>query len=160
MTCDFTSFLTVFQSYQDDVWMIMKGCVQWNSIYGWKDFTSSKDRTRSARSVGQCLTHWATRTLRTGKRSWEIWAFLWELGSTDTPLPPASSEVPPNSWCVAIIDCSTFQVNTDACQSNHFFRQNSLSPLTTALGTKPPIRRFARPALPRPAPITFCFPCR
>ena len=27
MTCDFTSFLTVFQSYQDDVWMIMKGCV-------------------------------------------------------------------------------------------------------------------------------------
>ena len=33
MTCDFTSFLTVFQSYQDDVWMIMKGCVQWNSIY-------------------------------------------------------------------------------------------------------------------------------
>ena len=32
--CDFTSFLTVFQSYQDDVWMIMKGCVQWNSVYG------------------------------------------------------------------------------------------------------------------------------
>ena len=29
MTCDFTPFLTVFQSYQDDVWMIMKGCVQW-----------------------------------------------------------------------------------------------------------------------------------
>ena len=29
MTCDFTSFLTVFLSYQDDVWMIMKGCVQW-----------------------------------------------------------------------------------------------------------------------------------
>ena len=34
MTCDFTSFLTVFQSYQDDDWMIMKGCVQWNSVYG------------------------------------------------------------------------------------------------------------------------------
>ena len=26
--CDFTSFLTVFQSYQDDVWMIMKGCAR------------------------------------------------------------------------------------------------------------------------------------
>ena len=26
MTCDFTSFLTVFQSYQADVKMIMKGC--------------------------------------------------------------------------------------------------------------------------------------
>ena len=34
MTCDFTSFLTVFQSYQENVWMIMKGCVQWNSVYG------------------------------------------------------------------------------------------------------------------------------
>ena len=34
MTCDFTSFLTVFQSYQDDVRMIMKGYVQWNSVYG------------------------------------------------------------------------------------------------------------------------------
>ena len=30
MTCDFTIFSTVFQSYQDDGWMIMKGCEQWN----------------------------------------------------------------------------------------------------------------------------------
>ena len=28
MPCNFMSFLTVFQSYQDDGWMIMKGCVQ------------------------------------------------------------------------------------------------------------------------------------
>ena len=34
MTCDFTSFSTVFQSYQDDRRMVMKGCVQWNPIYG------------------------------------------------------------------------------------------------------------------------------
>ena len=27
---DFTSFSTVFQSYQDHRRMIMKGCVQWN----------------------------------------------------------------------------------------------------------------------------------
>ena len=33
MTSDFKSFSTVFQSYQDDVWMILKGCVQLNSIY-------------------------------------------------------------------------------------------------------------------------------
>ena len=32
MTCDFTCFLTIFQSYQDDVCMIMKGCVQGNSV--------------------------------------------------------------------------------------------------------------------------------
>ena len=30
MTRDFTSFSTIFQSYQDDERMIMKGCVQWN----------------------------------------------------------------------------------------------------------------------------------
>ena len=53
MTCDFTSFSTVFQLYQDDGKLIMKGCVQWNSIYGREDFTSSGDRTRSARSVDQ-----------------------------------------------------------------------------------------------------------
>ena len=28
MTCDFMSFSTVFQSYQDDGRLIMKGCVQ------------------------------------------------------------------------------------------------------------------------------------
>ena len=60
MTCDFTSLLTVFQSYQDDVRMIMKFCVHWISIYSWEDFTLSEDRTRSARSVGKRLTHWAT----------------------------------------------------------------------------------------------------
>ena len=38
MTYEFTSFSTVFQSYQDDGGMIMKGCVQWNSVYGRKDF--------------------------------------------------------------------------------------------------------------------------
>ena len=46
MTCDFTSFSSVFQSYQDDGQMIMKGCVQWNPVYGWEDFASSGDRTR------------------------------------------------------------------------------------------------------------------
>ena len=46
MTCNFTSFLTVTQSYQDDVWMIMEGCVQWNSVYGGEDFTSSEDQKK------------------------------------------------------------------------------------------------------------------
>ena len=50
MICDLKSFLTVFQSYQDDGMLIMKGCVQWNSIYGSEDFALSRDRTRSARS--------------------------------------------------------------------------------------------------------------
>ena len=62
MTCDFKSLLTVSQSSQDDVRMIMKGCMQWNSVYSREDFTLSEDRTRSARSVGQRLTHCATGT--------------------------------------------------------------------------------------------------
>ena len=41
MTCDFTSFPTVYQSYQDNGKMIMKGCVQWNHVYSWEDFTSN-----------------------------------------------------------------------------------------------------------------------
>ena len=34
MICNFRSFSTVFQLYQDNGWMIMKGCVQWHSVYG------------------------------------------------------------------------------------------------------------------------------
>ena len=33
MTCCFTTFSTVFQSYQDDECVVMKGCVQWNPVY-------------------------------------------------------------------------------------------------------------------------------
>ena len=33
ITCDFTFFSTVFQSYQDDGRFITKGCVLWNSVY-------------------------------------------------------------------------------------------------------------------------------
>ena len=34
MTSNFMSFSTVFQSYQDDERLIMKGCMQWNPVYG------------------------------------------------------------------------------------------------------------------------------
>ena len=33
----FLFFSTVFHSYPDDEWMIMKACVQWDPIYDWKD---------------------------------------------------------------------------------------------------------------------------
>ena len=46
MICNFMSFSTVFQSYQDDGQMRMKGCEQWNPVYGWEDFTSSGAKTR------------------------------------------------------------------------------------------------------------------
>ena len=34
MICDFRSFSTVFQSYQDDERLKIKSCVQWNPFYG------------------------------------------------------------------------------------------------------------------------------
>ena len=34
MTCDFMFFSTVFQSYQDDGRLVMKGYVQWSSVDG------------------------------------------------------------------------------------------------------------------------------
>ena len=62
MTCDFTSFSRVFQSYQDDERLLMKGCVQWNPGYGWEDFAlRARLELKTARSVGQGLTHWTTR---------------------------------------------------------------------------------------------------
>ena len=36
-------------------------CANWSFLCGWEDFVASGDRTQSARSVGQRLTHWATR---------------------------------------------------------------------------------------------------
>ena len=37
MTCNFTSFLKVFQSYQDDGRMKIKSCMQWDPAYGWPE---------------------------------------------------------------------------------------------------------------------------
>ena len=55
MICDFTSFSTVFQSYQEK--MIMKGCLQWKCIYGEKISSRAGLELRTARSAGQSLTH-------------------------------------------------------------------------------------------------------
>ena len=38
MNCSFAACSTVFQLYQNAARMIMKGGVQWNLIYSWKDF--------------------------------------------------------------------------------------------------------------------------
>ena len=46
MTCDFTSFSTVFQSYQDNGRVIMKNCVQWNPFAIEKTSASIGDRSR------------------------------------------------------------------------------------------------------------------
>ena len=56
MICDFTSFSTVFQSYQDDGRMIMKDCVQWNPFTVEKISPRAGIELGTARSVGQRLT--------------------------------------------------------------------------------------------------------
>ena len=56
MTCNFTSFSTVFQSYQDDWWVIKKGCV----LRMEKISASGKAHSQTARSIGQSLTYWVT----------------------------------------------------------------------------------------------------
>ena len=57
MTGDFMSFLTVFCSYQDDVRVIMKGCVQWNPVYDCEDFVQAGLEAGTTRLVGQHLTY-------------------------------------------------------------------------------------------------------
>ena len=44
---DLKSFSTVFQSYQDEEGLILKGCMQWNPVYGSEDFASSRARSRN-----------------------------------------------------------------------------------------------------------------
>ena len=60
MTCDFTSFPTIFQSYQDDGWVIMEGCVQWNPVINKRPSSKVGLEPGTARSAGQRLIHWAT----------------------------------------------------------------------------------------------------
>ena len=42
----FTSFSTIFQSYEDDRRLIIEGCVQWNTVYDWKDFSQWESNLR------------------------------------------------------------------------------------------------------------------
>ena len=56
VTCNFTSFSTVFQSYhfsQDDVRVIMKGYLQWSLVYNQKNLASKS----------QIQDHWISRRM-------------------------------------------------------------------------------------------------
>ena len=69
-----------FQSYQDDDWVIMKDCVQWNLVFGWKDFFLK--RGSNAGSVGQRSTYWATGA--PGHLKLEFLNFRWKWNGTRT----------------------------------------------------------------------------
>ena len=55
MTCDFTSFPAIFQLYQDDVKMIMKGCMHHREhcLRFGRVPVSAGFEPRAARAVGQ-----------------------------------------------------------------------------------------------------------
>ena len=57
MTWNYMSVSTVFQSYQDDGLVIIKGSVQWNPVYIEKISASGGLEPRMAISVGQLLSH-------------------------------------------------------------------------------------------------------
>ena len=63
MTYYFTSFATVYQSYQDSGQVIMKVCLQWNPPFGLKrSLTQMGLNPMIARSVGKWLTYSAPAT--------------------------------------------------------------------------------------------------
>lgn len=56
---DFTPFSPAFQLHQEDGKVIIKGCKQWNLVYGWRDFSIQWDSNRDRYgSVRQRLTYW------------------------------------------------------------------------------------------------------
>ena len=57
MTCNFTSYSTIFQLYHDDGRMIMKDCVQWNLFRVERISSQAGLELATARLVGQRLTH-------------------------------------------------------------------------------------------------------
>ena len=52
LTCNFMSFSKIFQSYQDNGLVIMKGCVQWNPVYNEKDLCPRFDSNPRPLDVG------------------------------------------------------------------------------------------------------------
>ena len=57
MACYLKSFSTVFQSYQDDMQMIMESCAQWTPFTVVKISLQAGLKPGTPRSVGQHLTH-------------------------------------------------------------------------------------------------------
>ena len=65
ITCGCPSFSAVFQSYQDNGRMIMKGSVQWNPFTVEKNSPRARLEFETSRSLGERLTHRATGVLST-----------------------------------------------------------------------------------------------
>ena len=76
MICDFMCFSTVFQLYQDNGWMIMIGCVQWNPVY------SSRAQTRDhyiSTPVLTPLSYWSYSVTGTRTNRVHAYGINWNL---------------------------------------------------------------------------------
>ena len=82
----FTFFLTVFQSYQADGQMIMKGCVQWNPVYGVKILPQVGLDLGATRSVGQHMKPTELPGLLKIKENSKMKSYLFSLQPL-SPLP-------------------------------------------------------------------------
>ena len=78
--------LTVFQSYQDDKTVIMKGCVKWNPVYGCKEFLLKSD-SNTVQQTSTSFHKGLTNTNEKGgkKRKWQS-AFLAHLNKVQEEL--------------------------------------------------------------------------
>ena len=81
MTCNFTSFATAFEAYQD-AGKTGKGCMQWNSIYDRKDFhikrESNLELFENRRPALNPLSYWAFAHFRntTGSNFIQLETFI------------------------------------------------------------------------------------
>ena len=87
MTCYFTSFPTVFQSYGDEWRMIIKECVQWNPVYDRKDFDLERGSNPGRQTIRPALNLMSTRaelsllpTFNVSVKSMVVWLVV--LGLT------------------------------------------------------------------------------
>ena len=80
ITCDFTSFSTIFQSYQNDRWMIMKGCVQWTPFMIENIFALSGARTQYCYISKPALNPLRYRgSLACSRCNWSLFGFFSRL---------------------------------------------------------------------------------
>ena len=54
----------MFQSYQDNVRVIVKGCVQWNRLYSWEDLHFEWGSNLEPLGRFASLAYWATWAAR------------------------------------------------------------------------------------------------
>ena len=71
MSCCFTTFSTVFQAYQDDECVIMKGCVQWSPVLQLKGSFPRMGSTLQPLYY-YCLTYGDTRA---PSSDWKLWNY-------------------------------------------------------------------------------------